>query len=346
MVTAQIKIGDAAWMDADKAKIRVARPIIVLYMEGRMWSRSDAEPVADFAKGRITKGPDGQPDPIYLRKIVNSQGDTFLIPGTTETNQKVCYSITGLFDRNAYKTAKLALKTEGTHIAFNGHANWGVGFAFGTGFSNFNQFFWAAGAGQASCSTEGFHEHVQLSPWGPLGANFAAGQVWNGMHDPTATNRIIQGIAVPDVQRFPNKESPVIQPGQPFAHQNEALTSNTGASMNLLYHYLADPAVDGDGSHDHHSILKQPGNSDVPTTLKYKSLMLTQCNSYRNYIETFKHGRVIASWHFVSNPRITSTYVTDTVDGKSAVEMESDLEKLEPERPQTTSRGMFEISNF
>lgn len=116
--------------------------------------------------------------------------------------------------------------------------------------------------------------------------------------------------------------------------------------MNLLYHYLADPAVDGDGSHDHHSILRQPGNSDVPATLKYKSLMLTQCSSYRNYIETFKHGRVIGSWKFISNPIITSTYVKDIVDGVGPAAMKLDLNDLEKASPNGGHQGMFEISEF
>jgi hypothetical protein len=143
-------------------------------------------------------------------------------------------------------------------------------------------------------------------------------------------------------------ENPGVGPGEAFSHHQELLTSGTGATMNLLYHYLADPDIDGDGAQDHRSILVQPGNSDVPpaAALKYKSLMLTQCNSYRNYIESFKHGRVIGTWYFVSDSRITKTYVMDTVFGKSAAEMEEDLEALEEERPQTNNYGMFQISNF
>jgi hypothetical protein len=122
--------------------------------------------------------------------------------------------------------------------------------------------------------------------------------------------------------------------------------TTTLEEMDLLYHYTADPAIDGDGANDHRSILKQPVNSDVPANLKYKSLMLTQCNSYRSFIESFKHGRVIGTWNVVSNSLITMTYVQSTVDGKTAAEMKADLDRLERGRPTGGNRGMFEISDF
>ena len=257
-----------------------------------------------------------------------------------------------MFEDFAYKAAKLALKTEGAHVAFNGHANWGVGFAFGTNFGNFNQFYWAAGGGQASCNTHGFHEHLQLSPWndtltpGFPQPNFAAAQIWNGMHDQNAQNRLIQGIPVPNIQRFPNMENPVVQPGQAFQHHKEHMMTTSLQEMDLLYHYTADPAIDGDDAGDHRSILKQPGNSDVPANLKYKSLMLTQCNSYRSFIESFKHGRVIGTWNYVSNPNITRNYIRNTVDGKTAAEMKADLDSLEAGSPTGGRPSMFEISDF
>ena len=116
--------------------------------------------------------------------------------------------------------------------------------------------------------------------------------------------------------------------------------------MDLLYHYTADPAIDGDDAGDHRSILKQPGNSDVPANLKYKSLMLTQCNSYRSFIESFKHGRVIGTWNYVSNPNITRNYIRNTVDGKTAAEMKADLDSLEAGSPTGGRPSMLEISDF
>jgi hypothetical protein len=215
-----------------------------------------------------------------------------------------------------------------------------------------NQFFWSAGGGQAACNTHGFHEHLQLSPWNdtltpgfPM-PNFGAAQIWNGMHDPNAQNRLIQGIPVANIQRFPNMENPVVQPGQAFQHHKEYMMTTSQQEMDLLYHYTADPAIDGDGANDHRSILKQPGDSDVPANLKYKSLMLTQCNSYRSFIESFKHGRVIGTWNFVGDPLITMTYVKDTIEGKAAAEIKADLDKLEEGNPTGGNRGMFEVSDF
>jgi hypothetical protein len=106
--------------------------------------------------------------------------------------------------------------------------------------------------------------------------------------------------------------------------------------------------VDGDGASDKRSILHQPGNSDVPpvAALQYKSILLNQCNSYRNFIESFNHGRVIGTWHFVRNSDITMTYVKGTVEGWPISQIESELEKLEPLTPQTIEHGMFETTNF
>jgi hypothetical protein len=353
-VTSQFKVGTDSWKDGDKVKLRVAHPIVALYMEGRLWLPDDGKSLADYATEIIAKGPDDKPDPLYRRMLGKGSGaNTFLVPGRTESGTDVCYSISGLAGQDAYRMAKLALKTPDTHIAFNGHANWGAGFAFGTHFLSFEEFFWAAGGGLAACYIGGFHEHPALNPVTEIGgfgfANFTAIATWNNLSDPAAQNRLIQGIPMIDVERFPNKENPVIAPGQTFQRHQEPYTSSDGTqTANLFYHYLADPDVDGDGASDKRSILHQPGNSDVPpvAALQYKSILLNQCNSYRNFIESFNHGRVIGTWHFVRNSDITMTYVKGTVEGWPISQIESELEKLEPLTPQTIEHGMFETTNF
>jgi len=75
-------------------------------------------------------------------------------------------------------------------------------------------------------------------------------------------------------------------------------------------------------------------------------VLLNQCNSYRNFIESLKHGRVIGTWYFVSNPNITMNYVRALVQGKTAAQMETDLEDMEPGRPVPLPRGMFDITDF
>ena len=347
MVTSQFKIGAGAWQNGQKVKLRVAHPIVILYMEGGMWLNPDGGPVVDYAKEIMYK-KDNQPDPLYRRAFARGYADTFLVPGGN-----LCFSITGVNREVAYNLAKLALKTPGTHIAFNGHANWGVGFAFGTRLVSFDEFFWAAGGGQASCIIAGFHEHPAVNPLlvfdGNGFLNVAAIATWNTMSDPTAQNRTIQGIPLANVQRFPNKETPVVAPGQVFQRHQETLTSSSGTqTANLFYHYLADPDVDGDSAADKRSILRRPGNSDVPppAELKYKSILLNQCHSYRNFIESFQHGRVVGTWYFVGASNITMNYVRAIVQGKAAAEMETDLEALEPGRPVPLPRGMFEITDF
>jgi hypothetical protein len=57
------------------------------------------------------------------------------------------------------------------------------------------------------------------------------------------------------------------------------------------------------------------GNADVPANLRYRSLMLNQCNGYRSFLESFKHGTVISSWATVASSKTTRTYFRGLLDG-------------------------------
>lgn len=343
-ITEQIKIGSGNWMEGDKVKVRVAHPIVILFGEGGMWGGTDGAQVRIFAEERM-----GTDAATRKRKVVMGVEDTFMVPGQNQDGKKVCYSITGVTsghnDHNGEKAAKLAMQTEGMNIVVNGHANWGVGIAFDTGYDNMNKFFWMASQGKPAINIGGFGDHPLLHT--KNGDVFNMGfidSVLNGMKVNPAANRLIDG-PVPNVQRYPNLENPVINPPDAFGDHTWPVTTTTGATKDVHYHYRANPDGDNDGDNsvDYRVVIQQPGISDVPANLKYRSILLNQCNSFRYYIESFKHGTTFSTWQEVSNNRITKTFVQGIVDGNSWISLKSDLDDLER---RVNNHGMFELSNF
>lgn len=93
-------------------------------------------------------------------------------------------------------------------------------------------------------------------------------------------------------------------------------------------------------------IIQRPGATDVPADLKYRSLLFSQCNSFRYYIESFKHGVVIGTWGEIGNEQIARTYVESIVSGKSWADTKTALDKTEPKANRETSGGTFELTTF
>ena len=340
MITAQIKIGSGAWIDGDKVKVRVAHPIVILFGEGGMWGGTDGAQVKTFAEERA-----GKDDLIRQRKVVMSSRDTYMVPGKNQQDKDVCYSITGVTSTPGGKTAKLAMQTEGMNIVVNGHANWGVGIAFDTGYDSMSKFFWMASNGKPAININGFSEHPLLHTKNQNMFNESfIDNVLNGMKVSPANNRMIDG-PLPNIQRYPNLENPVINPPNAFGDHTLQITTSSGTTKDIHYHYRAafGGDNDGDNANDLRTIIQQPGNSDVPANLKYRSILLNQCNSYRYYIENFKHGTAVTTWSEVSNSGITRTFIQGIVDGNPWADVKAHLDDLEP---KVNGHGMFELSDF
>ena len=91
-----------------------------------------------------------------------------------------------------------------------------------------------------------------------------------------------------------------------------------------------DPSLplEGDNAGDKRVILDCPC-VDLPV-LRYRSLYLHQCNSYRYFIESYKHGCVFAALTPVRPARLAQErFVRGVIDGSTWVEIEEKAEIAE-----------------
>jgi hypothetical protein len=350
MITEQIKVGaTGSWVDGDKVKIRVAQPIVVLLGDGEEWTTQDGKPITDYIQENAPQ-KDGKVDPLYQRTFMG-EANTYLLSGFNQDKKKVCYSFSGAIGEKANKLAKLALKTEGTNIIFDGHSNWGIGIAFQTGLTDFNQFFWTASNGQPAISVGGFSKHPALSI-GDNGAGLSAATKIDALRVSPAQNRLLTGVQLEGIERYPNLEIPKVAPGSNFTNHNWSIPL-ANPSQVFQYTYKADPNYDGDiapdrSDKDYRVMIQRPGATDVPAQadLKYRSLLFSQCNSFRYYIESFKHGVVIGTWGEIGHPLIAKTYVEAIIKGKSWTETKTALDDREPDANRERQGGTFEVTEF
>jgi hypothetical protein len=133
--------------------------------------------------------------------------------------------------------------------------------------------------------------------------NLAAVDKINSLRWTSAANRWMTDNPLPNIERYRNAENPVIAPGTAFPVYSDTI-NHVGSngqilgSRTLKWNYKPIPGLEGDGPLDKRVILDIP-STDVPATLKYRSLYLNQCVSYRYFLESFHHGTVFATWSCV-----------------------------------------------
>jgi len=87
--------------------------------------------------------------------------------------------------------------------------------------------------------------------------------------------------------------------------------------------------------------------TDVPSTLRYRSLFLNQCSSFRYFIESFKHGTVISTWQSVSDRKLPEDYAAGIIAGKTWAEIEEKLQDDEQDSPnKPRPRKSMEVISF
>lgn len=376
IVTQQIKIGTGPWLDGDTAKVRVACPVVVCYGEGaNEWSNQESDPkLFDYLKETAEIGK----NPSRLRKLSNDatfKQETCMVPGKSQSGMDVCYSVSIMGSNKAYteKIARLSLQNSYTNVVFAGHANWGIGMAFGKNFDDFGNFFWTSSGGKPALNITGFHEHAQISPMLEIGGlpfpnSDTVFALWNSMAVTQPHNRFLEGPGIlQGVERYPNVLSatlpsvtrlvpPINNAPAPaddtiFDVHHELRTRSDLSTSQSIYHYVADPNEDGDAVNGHafdqRVIVQRPCATDVPA-LHYQSLFMNQCNSYRYFIESFRQGVVISTWQNIFVSSHTQPYVGALIEGKQWGEIESLLQTIEPSTGTGTAsrRGLIEISSF
>ena len=356
LITGQVKIGDAPWADAETVKVRVARPILCLWADLDDWAAD-----IDLLKTYLTEQTGNDQSKrryLYAWRGQRMGGDTFLLAGKNDDGEDVCYSVTGAFGTDTpNRLLKLGLKTEGMDIAVTGHANYGVGLAFGKGFTSYSQFFNMAGGGTTAVAYNAFGNHTEFSILDPDVTPYswrpAQMALFTSLAVPAPTNRALQGIPIQNVARFPHLAANQVPIGGLFPVNSQfypvVVPSGEIQVGPYTWHFLEDGLLTGGGVKPVPSknTILQCGSHDVPAVLKYRSLMLNACNSLRNFAESFQHGQVFAAWESVSDNRYNREFVRAIIDGKTASGVLNELNKLaRPKHPSNSLKELYELISY
>ncbi len=354
IVTLRFKPPGGVWQDGDTVKVRVARPVLAIYGDVDLWA-VDRTILNGFLSARAGEDKTS-------KRTTLADGLTYVIPGKSQEGADVCYSVTGLTGYGspttpsiAEKFAKMAMQTEHMNLSFSGHCNYGVGLALGSNFNSFDQFFNMAGGGLASISRNDFgatHHPPMVIRFPNLDWNIAAINDRNNRAATAPLNRYLQGPGVlPNIFRYPHVGTPTTAQGQPFQTQLAAWSNldvgGVVAEGTIKWHHIAHPDLDGNGPDDSHTILNS-GDADEPANLRYRSLMINQCNSYRSFVESVRHGVVIASMCSVSSHGTTTKFVEGVVEGWDWNRIDTELDDAERPNidPTTPDPEAFQITNF
>ena len=158
---------------------------------------------------------------------------------------------------------------------------------------------------------------------------------------------------LPNLERYPNAENPVIAPGSVFPVYGETITqvgsnNQTIGTRVLKWNYKPVSGLEGDSPNDKRVILNIP-STDVPAILKYRSLYLNQCCSYRYFLESFHHGTVFATWSCIRpDNHGHEEFINKMIEGANwqAVEVELEKKEANDDQPGSPIKDRIELSNF
>ena len=354
VITAQVKIGDQPWTDAAEIRVQVAQPIICIWGASPDWT-NDIGLFQDYLSALTGTEKD-------KKRFSLGKGTTYLVQGKTSEGETICYSVTGVRDSEPDLMLKLALKTEGADISLTGHANYGVGLAFGQNFTKYSDFFNMSSSGTTAVSCYAYSSHPGFSiknqdlTLGTYNAT-AIARISAAALD-QATNRELEGIPVPNVARFPHAGEPQIPKGEAFPlkktlYENLDQNNPTGPTVpagELKWHFLEDAVLTG-GTSDPNDPSKNTvincGNQDVPDDLRYRSLVINSCNALRNFSESFKHGTVLVSWECVSPNGHSRNYVREIIEGEDWDGVLRSLNDISTTRhPSNEDREIYEKLSY
>ena len=355
IITQQIKIGASGdWNLGDTVKVRVAQPIIAVFEENPDWADT-YEHFNNFGK---EEAGDDESRKRFTLKSAGTQPDTFLAPGKFYKSggaalKDVCYSFSQIKGARGERILKIALALQDANVITIGHSNFGMGLAFKGQYTEFTDFFNVAGGGKPAINLiHGFPAHPALNVQGMF-TNLTAADKINSLRWTSAANRWMTNNPLPNIVRYQNAESPVIAPGSAFPVYSDTINQvgSNGqiiGSRILKWNYKPIPGLEGDGPLDKRVILDIP-STDVPATLKYRSLYLNQCCSYRYFLESFHHGTVFATWSCIRpDNHGHEGFITKMLKGETWESVEVELEGLEgvDDIIGAPKRNRIELSNF
>jgi hypothetical protein len=187
-----------------------------------------------------------------------------MVVGKDEKSQKKAYWAVWVFETE--KGARLAMEQPDAVISYDGHSNFGMGFAFQTGFKSIKEFFNIADP-QVPVNWEYLRDHQEHPGLMIDDSEYADDASTQKFSDPIGTARRIQGqLGAYDTTRWP------VSGGNGTRHVLER-----GSKKWQDHHY---------GSEDNWRIVVKAGSGDMPTK-KWSRIYLHSCYSGPYYADSF-----------------------------------------------------------
>jgi hypothetical protein len=204
------------------------------------------------------------------------------------------------------KHAKIALSTPGAVIAYDGHSNFGMGFAFEVHFARLSQFMNIADH-MIPVNWPYLRDHQEHPSLDFSDAEYGDDPSTGTRFDPTC------GTATVETAGGPLRKSRWGAPGQRFS-----LTR--GERRWFDHHY---------GEGDNVRIVVQAGSRDMPEK-KWSKLFLNSCYSGSYYYDSFGgHGTLFMTTDEASSSSTSACFLFGFIDGKSNDQVNAELNAME-----------------
>jgi hypothetical protein len=226
---------------------------------------------------------------LYDKKK-DPRASPFLVLGKDEAGNDAAYAV---WVWRSEKLAKLALATKDAYVCYDGHSNFGLGFAFSTGFTNISQFMNAA-------------EDLVAIDW-PYLRTYQ-------QHPDLMISDSEYGDDTTTPEEYDPWQSTINYRGSLGLHRAKSYSSQPvadGTHLSLTrgpnkwedYHVVADKLI-----------VVKSGKVDMPSP-QWKKVFLNSCSSGDYYHSVFGHGVLFFTYAETYNAQTTKTFVSSIVDG-------------------------------
>ncbi len=309
----------AVWRNADKTERVVSGETkldpksVTLYVEGLSATKAgEGETLTlELVKGSRTLGSD--------KATIHTTGSAFLLVGhgcTGEWSLKSMLRSRAVDSRKdptivesekggywsvyiweSQKLAKLALLTEGAVISYDGHSNYGMGFAFETGFRTLDQFMNIADP-QIPVNWQYLREHQSHPRLMFDKKEYGDDASTRRRYDPMKVSHKVRGTnGNYGTSRYPTRGG-----------SGSRMRLTEGRKRYLDRHY---------GKTDNYRIVVKAGAADMPAK-RWSALFLNSCYSGQYYSDSFGgQGTLFFTHESASASRTSGQFILGTIDGKS-----------------------------
>jgi hypothetical protein len=236
------------------------------------------------------------------KKLDKRKNPTLVIGKDEKSGKPVAWAVSIL---RTEKDAKLAFATPGSVIAYDGHSNFGLGYAFETNYSNVRQFMNIADA-QVPVNWPYLREHQEHPNLMFADSDYADDKSTPTPYDPVQIDRTVIGAhGNYDTIRFPESGG-----------NGPRCTLTRGDVKWHDYHY---------GSGENIRIVVKAGSRDMPAK-KWSKIFLNSCYSGQYYFDSFGGAGTLFFTHDESSsPQTSYLFIRGCVEGKSNDKITADL---------------------